>query len=144
MAVNFSPKVDQPNPINRPPFSQNIHSNTLAKIPKFSKHSFSLISNFGIRGSSAKAPPPIHHGRVRLLALTKGVNYFVGAILSKIKEEEICIHNYYYILLCITKRKYYTRKKIGHHTSNTTFFQNPYYCKFLHISFFFQKNGKLW
>ncbi|CAN6711199.1 unnamed protein product [Malus baccata var. baccata] len=45
------------------------NSNTLAKIPKFSKHSFSLNSNFGIGGSSAKAPP-IHRGRVRLLALT--------------------------------------------------------------------------
>ncbi|RXH84046.1 hypothetical protein DVH24_026945, partial [Malus domestica] len=45
------------------------NSNTLAKIPKFSKHYFSLNSNFGIGGSSAKAPP-IHRGHVRLLALT--------------------------------------------------------------------------
>ncbi|RXH73960.1 hypothetical protein DVH24_016782, partial [Malus domestica] len=56
-------------PTRELPFSPKDHSNTLVKIPKFSKHSFSLNSNFGIGGSSAKAPP-IHRGRVRLLALT--------------------------------------------------------------------------
>ena len=52
MAGHFLSKVDRPNPINRLPFSPN----TLTKIPKFSKHSFSPNSNFGIGGSSAKAP----------------------------------------------------------------------------------------
>ncbi|RXH98322.1 hypothetical protein DVH24_010647 [Malus domestica] len=42
---------------------------TLAKLPKTLQTLFSLNSNFDIRGSSAKAPP-IHCGRVRLLALT--------------------------------------------------------------------------
>ncbi|RXH90919.1 hypothetical protein DVH24_006864 [Malus domestica] len=45
-------------------------SHTLAKLPKTLQILFSLNSNFGIGGSSAKAPPPIHRGRVRLLALT--------------------------------------------------------------------------
>ncbi|CAN6676700.1 unnamed protein product [Malus baccata var. baccata] len=42
---------------------------TLAKILQSSQTFFSQNSNFGIGGSSAKAPP-IHRGRVRLLALT--------------------------------------------------------------------------
>ena len=58
MAGHFFSKVDWHSPINRLLFSPNTHANTLAKIPKFSKHSFSLNSNFGIGGSSAKPPPP--------------------------------------------------------------------------------------
>ncbi|CAN6679901.1 unnamed protein product [Malus baccata var. baccata] len=43
---------------------------TLAKLPKTLQILFSLNSNFGIGGSLAKVPPPIHRGRMRLLALT--------------------------------------------------------------------------
>ncbi|RXH71211.1 hypothetical protein DVH24_018566 [Malus domestica] len=64
---------------------QRINSNTLAKIPKFSKHSFSLNSNFGIGGSSAKAP----HSLWAREAL--GLNLRC-AKSSKNEEEEICIH----------------------------------------------------
>ena len=92
MAGHSFSKEDRPIPINMLPFSQKTHSNTLAKISKLSKHSFSLNSNFGI-GRFFGQSLPIHRGRVRLLALTKCVNCFVGAILSKIKKEKICIHN---------------------------------------------------
>ncbi|RXH75660.1 hypothetical protein DVH24_039359 [Malus domestica] len=72
------PKIGRPTFLQRGPAISYIYhpffltkedSKTLANFKKLSKHFFSLNSNFGIGGSSPKAPP-IHRGHMRLLAMT--------------------------------------------------------------------------